>query len=113
QIATLDQRTEDARRERAELENAPAVFAEKRAALSSEVESANTARRAAAERLADGEAALAEADRAQREALEAASHAREEFARAEERAEAAKRRLADVGREIREVLEVEPDALTE
>jgi chromosome segregation protein len=113
QIATLQQRTEDARRERAELENAPAVFAEKRAALSGEVESANAARREAAEQLAVGEAALAEADRAQREALEAASHAREDLARAEERAEAAKRRLADVGREIREVLEVEPEALTE
>jgi chromosome segregation protein len=113
QIATLDARNEDARRERAELEHAPKVFAEKRGMLSTEVERAEIARRDAAEQLAAGEATLAEADRDARAALEAASAAREELARAEERAEAAKRRLADVGREIREVLEIEPDGLTE
>jgi len=113
QIATLDQRTGDARRERAELENAPRIFAEKRSALITEIEGAETARRAAADRLAEGENALAEADRDQRAALEAASAAREELARAEERFEAAKRRLSDVGREIREVLEIEPDGLIE
>jgi chromosome segregation protein len=113
QIATLDQRNEDARRERTELEHAPQVFAEKRGVLSTEVERAEIARREAAERLAQGEATLAGADRDARAALEAASAAREELARAEERAEAAKRRLADVGREIREVLEIDPDGLTE
>jgi chromosome segregation protein len=81
--------------------------------LSTEVERAEIARREAAERLAQGEATLAGADRDARAALEAASAAREELARAEERAEAAKRRLADVGREIREVLEIDPDGLTE
>ncbi len=111
QIATLEQRTEDAKRERAGLENAPAVFAEKRQALSGEVESAEANRRTAAEALAGGEETLAQADRAQREALEAASHAREELARSEERAEGAKRRLSDAGREIREVLEVGPEDL--
>ena len=111
QIATLEQRTEDAKRERAGLENAPAVFAEKRQALSGEVESAEANRRTAAEALAAGEETLAQADRAQREALEAASHAREELARSEERAEGAKRRLSDAGREIREVLEVGPEDL--
>jgi chromosome segregation protein len=113
QIATLDQRTGDARRERAELENAPQIFAEKRGALITEIEGAEANRRAAADRLAEGENALAEADRDQRAALEAASAAREELARAEERFEAAKRRLLDVGREIREVLEIEPDGLIE
>jgi chromosome segregation protein len=113
QIATLDQRRQDAKRERAELENAPAVFAEKRVAVAAEVDKADAARKDAAEALAKAEAALAEADRDARAALEAASTAREELARAEERTEASKRRLSDVGREIREVLEVEPDALTE
>ncbi len=111
QIGTLEQRTEDAKRERAGLENAPAVFAEKRQALSGEVETAETNRRSAATALAGGEEILAQADRAQREALEAASHAREELARSEERAEGAKRRLSDAGREIREVLEVGPEDL--
>jgi chromosome segregation protein len=113
QIATLDQRAEEARRDRAELENAPQVFAEKRQALAGEVDSAEANRKAAAETLAAGEARLADADRAQRAALEAASSAREDSARAEERHEGAKRRLADVAREIREVLEAEPDSLAE
>jgi chromosome segregation protein len=113
QIATLDQRREDAKRERAELENTPAVFAEKRVSVAAEVEKADGARKEAAEILANAENALAEADRDARAALEAASSAREELARAEERTEASKRRLSDIGREIREVLEVEPDALPE
>jgi chromosome segregation protein len=111
QIGTLEQRTEDAKRERQQLENAPAVFAEKRQALSGELQGAEAVRKEAADVLAAGEAALAEADRAQREAIEAASHAREELARSEERFEGAKRRLSDVGREIREVLEVAPEDL--
>ena len=107
QIATLEQRTEDAKRERAGLENAPAVFAEKRQALSGEVEIARKPIAAPPPtRWPAAKTTLAQADRAQREALEAASHAREELARSEERAEGAKRRLSDAGREIREVLEV-------
>jgi chromosome segregation protein len=56
---------------------------------------------------------LAEADRDARAALEAASAAREDLARAEERFEGAKRRLADIGREIRDMLEIEPAAVAE
>src|SRR6185295_14701544 len=56
-------------------------------------------------------ASLAAKDRAVRAALEALSSAREEAARAEERVEGAKRRLTDVAHEIREMLEVEPDAV--
>jgi chromosome segregation protein len=41
------------------------------------------------------------------------SGAREESARAEERFDGAKRRLADIAHEIREMLEVEPDAVAE
>jgi chromosome segregation protein len=89
------------------------VFAEKRVSVAAEVDKADNARKEAAEVLANAENALAEADRDARAALEAASTAREELARAEERTEASKRRLSDVGREIREVLEVEPDALPE
>ena len=85
QIATLEQRIAEATRDRAELENAPAQFAEKRAALMTEVEAANTDRRACADRLQEAENALAEADRDARAALEAACAAREELARAEER----------------------------
>src|SRR6476660_9603354 len=108
QIKTLDARVEEAKSERAGFEDAPRVFEEKRHALISEIETAETARRAAADHLADGENALAEADRAARAALEAMGTAREEAARAEERFEGGKRRLADVAHEILEMLEVEP-----
>jgi len=113
QTATLDQRIAEVMRDRAELENAPQVFAEQRRALISEVEAAQAERRACADRLQDAENALAEADRDARAALEAASAAREELARAEERFEGAKRRLADIGREIHDMLEIEPSAVAE
>ena len=113
QIATLDQRITEAKRDRAELENAPALFAEKRQALMTEVAAANAERRACADRLQEAENLLAEADRDARAALEAASAAREDLARAEERFEGAKRRLADIGREIHDMLEIEPSAVAE
>jgi chromosome segregation protein len=113
QIATLEQRIEEARRDRTELENAPQIFAEKRGALITEVQSAEAERRACADRLQQAENALAEADRDARAALEAASAAREDLARAEERFEGAKRRLADVGREIHDMLEIPPSAVAE
>jgi chromosome segregation protein len=111
QIATLDQRITETRRDQAELENAPQLFAEKRSGLIGEVETAEASRRACADRLQEAENALAEADRDARTALEAAGAAREELARAEERFEGAKRRLADIAREIHDMLEVEPAAV--
>src|SRR5262249_40850585 len=45
QIATLEQRTIEARRDRTDLENAPKVFGEKRSALITEVQTAETTRR--------------------------------------------------------------------
>jgi chromosome segregation protein len=113
QIATLEQRVAEATTERASLDDAPAVFAEKRRALITEIEAAETARRAAADRLAEAENALAEADKAARAALEAVSAAREDSARAEERFAGANRRLADVEHEIKEMLEIEPAAVAE
>jgi chromosome segregation protein len=111
QIATLEQRITEAKRDRAELENAPQIFAEKRQGLISDVQAAEAERRACADRLQEAENALAEADRDARAALEAASLAREELARAEERFEGARRRLSDIGREIHDMLEVEPSAV--
>jgi chromosome segregation protein len=113
QLAMLNERSEEARDERVSLEGAPTAFAEKRHALIGEVENAETGRRAAADHLAAAENALAEADRDARAALEAMSGAREEAARAEERFGGAKRRLADIAHEIREMLEVEPGAIAE
>jgi chromosome segregation protein len=111
QISTLESRVAEATRNRAELENAPQMFAAKHNALISEVEAAEAERRACADRLQEAETALAEADRDARAALEAASAAREELARAEEKFEGAKRRLSDIGREIHDMLEIEPSGV--
>ncbi|WJR80121.1 chromosome segregation protein SMC [Bradyrhizobium sp. NP1] len=111
QIATIEARITEVTAERTELENAPAVFAEKRRALISEIEFAENDRRVAADALAAAEAAMAETDRAAKVSLEALSSAREATARAEERAEGARRRLADIEREIHDMLEVEPQAV--
>ena len=113
QIATIGQRTEEAKAERTELANAPEKFATQRQALIGEIETATAARRAAADRLAEAETELAEADKAARAALEAVGEARAEAARAEERRDGAKRRLADIEHEIREALDVEPDGAAE
>ncbi len=113
QIATIGQRTEEARSERTELSNAPEKFAGHRQALIGEIETATAARRAAADRLAEAETELATADKAARVALEAVGEARTEAARAEERRDSAKRRLADIEHEIRDLLDVEPAAAAE
>jgi chromosome segregation protein len=111
QIATIEGRINDVKTERATLDDAPAMFAEKRRALISEIEAAEAARRTAADALAAAETAMAETDRAARASLEALSAAREATARAEERMEGTKRRLEDIEREIREMLEVEPQGV--
>ncbi len=111
QIATIEARVTEVTAERAELDNAPALFAEKRRALISEIESAENARRVAADALAAAENVMAETDRAAKISLEALSAAREATARAEERMDGAKRRLADIEREIHDMLEVEPQAV--
>jgi chromosome segregation protein len=113
QIETIGQRTEEATTERAELDQAPERFAAQRQALIGEIETATAGRRAAADRLAEGETALAAADKAARAALEAVGEARTEAARAEERRDSAARRLADIEHEIRDSLDVEPVAAAE
>jgi chromosome segregation protein len=113
QIATIGQRAEEASRERTELTHAPQKFAVERQALIGEIETATAARRADADKLAAAENDLAEADKVARSALEAVGEARAQAARGEERCEAAKRRLADLGHEIRERLEIEPDGTAE
>jgi chromosome segregation protein len=111
QVETIETRVNEVKVERAELENAPAIFAEKRRALINEIESAETARRVAADALAAAENVMAETDRAAKASLEALSSAREACARAEERMDSAKRRLVDVEREIHDMLETEPQAV--
>ena len=113
QIATIEARVNEVKAERAELDNAPAIFAEKRRALIGEIEAAENARRVAADALASAENVMAETDRAAKISLEALSSAREACARAEERMDGARRRLADIEREIHDMLEVAPQGVAD
>jgi chromosome segregation protein len=111
QISTVETRVQEVKTERAELENAPLAFAEKRRALITEIETAEGGRRTAADALAAAETLMAETDKAARVSLEALSTAREACARSEERMDGTKRRLEDIEREIRDMLEVEPQGV--
>ena len=113
QIATLGQRAEEAKRERAELESAPEKFAGQRHTLIGEIETASATRRAAADRLAEAETEQSAADKAARVALEAVGEARAEAARAEERCDGARRRVADIEHEIRDLLDGDPAGAAE
>ncbi|UTD25841.1 chromosome segregation protein SMC [Bradyrhizobium sp. WD16] len=111
QTATIEERIKELEAERGELDNAPAVFGEKRRAVLDEIAIAEEQRRNAADALANAENLMAETDRAARMTLEALSAAREATARAEERLEGTRRRLEDTEREIRDMLEVEPQGV--
>ena len=108
QIATLTTRRGEAETEKETLSEQPALIAQKRARLLSEISNAELARKVAADALATGEATLAEADKAARAALEALSTAREQRGRAEERLVAAKQRSEEVAGRIAEVLNCAP-----
>lgn len=111
QVETIEARIAEVSIEREELANAPEVFAEKRSALITEIEHAESDRRIAADALATAETAMAETDRLAKTSLEALSSSREATARAEERMEGTRRRLADIEREVHDMLEVEPNAV--
>ncbi|WP_166298715.1 chromosome segregation protein SMC [Bradyrhizobium sp. 2S1] len=111
QVETIEARIAEVSIEREELANAPEVFAEKRSALITEIEHGEGDRQIAADALATAEAAMAETDRLAKASLEALSSSREATARAEERMEGTRRRLADIEREIHDMLEVEPSAV--
>jgi len=98
--------------EQTALLEAPDTFLTERRRLVAEIESAETLRREAADRLALGEAALVEADRQARLALEGLASAREIRAAAEAKLEAARQRVADVTRQIEDGLETGLDGLS-
>ena len=111
QIETVASRQAELVRERAELDDAPALFLQKRRALISEVETAEQGRQMAANALQAAENMMRDTDREARTSIEFLSQAREACARSEERMESGKRRLEDIEREIRDMLEVEPEGV--
>ena len=104
-------RMEAARLERAALDDSPARFAGQRRALSTELETAETARRAASDRKATAETRFAEQDRAARHALLELSAAREARAASEARLDAATLKLAETRRVALDQLDAEPEEL--
>ncbi len=99
------------RAERQALLESPDTFLSEKRRLTAEIEQAEAARRAAADRLSSGEVALAESDRKARIAFEALSAARESRAAAEARREAARQRVADVVRQIEDGLDTGVEGL--
>ncbi|GGF45423.1 chromosome partition protein Smc [Azorhizobium oxalatiphilum] len=112
-LAAIEARRSEAETELAHSDDMPAQLLHQRRNLLSQIEQAEAGRREAADRLVEGESALAAADRAARDALEAMSGAREESARAEARLEAAVQRRDDVMREIADTLEGPPETARE
>jgi len=113
QISELAERRRETEGGIAELEEAPAAFMEKRRALLFDLEQAEAARRAAADRLALAEAEQGEADRAARLASDALATAREAKARAEERLSGASERRQTLIANVREELETDLSGLPE
>ena len=111
QIETLTTRLAELQIERADFDHAPAVFAARRRALLGETSTAETARNAAADRLAEAETRQAAAERQGRDALIALSQAREDHARSEEKLDALRTRRAQIVAEIEEALDVAPTGL--
>ncbi|MGR7995891.1 chromosome segregation protein SMC [Xanthobacter sp. ZOL 2024] len=112
-LAAIEARAEEAHAELADIEDAPSELIRQRRALMTGLEEAEAARRTAADRLAEGEAAQAAADKAARAAIEAMSNSRAEAARAEARLEAARQRRDDLQREILEALDGPPQTARE
>lgn len=107
-LEDIMERIETARDELEELRAAPDDFLLRRRRLMDEIGAAEDARREAADRLAQGETALAETDRAARAALDALAAAREESAGAQARLEALRARAAEIARAIAEDMGVDP-----
>ncbi|WP_460437269.1 chromosome segregation protein SMC [Ancylobacter sonchi] len=112
-VAAIEDRREEAAIERAELDDAPAVFAFRRRELLSAIERAEAARRAASDSLAAAEAASRQAEQDARAALDALATAREAAVRAETRLEGARQRREDLVREIADTLDAPPETARE
>jgi len=108
QMATLTRRVEAFETEKTELSDEPQRIEARRRRLLTEAGEAEQKQRAAADKLAEGEAVMKQADAAAREALEQLSTARETHARNEERAVAARERVGEITRQIAEALECLP-----
>ena len=109
--AELSGRREESETELKVASSAPAEIAAKRAELTDAIDVAEVRRKAAADRLAEGEGALRAANDAERDAERMASEAREARARAEARADAARETVTYAAERIREETDNTPGTL--
>lgn len=109
QIAELGQRRTQAEAELEELRAKPAEIAARRQALLEQIETADTARRADADALAEAEAKVAELDKLLRQAEGVLASAREDRVRAEAGCQQAGERQSEVVRRIDEALQCRPE----
>lgn len=109
--AELSERREESEAELKVASSAPAEIAAKRAELTDAIDTADARRRAAADRLAEGESTLRAAGEGERDAERAASEAREARARAEARADAARETVDYAAERIREETDNTPGTL--
>jgi chromosome segregation protein len=110
QLTTLAERLDATIAEAAALAARPAEIARQRDIVQVEVEAAETARRATADRLAEAETALAEADRRLRQAEGELAVAREERVRREAAVAQAQQARQTVAERIAERLDCAPEA---
>ncbi|MDP6707041.1 MAG: chromosome segregation protein SMC [Alphaproteobacteria bacterium] len=110
QLQTLSQRQGDTERDLALARAKPAEIAKRRRALLDEIATAEAARDKAAEALTRQEAEVEAHLKALREAERRLAEARETRARLEAALEAAKERVTEVARRVREVLDCAPEA---
>lgn len=108
-IATLEARAAETDSELESAQAIPGQLNDDRQRLLSEVQEAETARQAAADKLAAAEQALRQAQSALRELQAQLSETREHKARSEARLEAARYRRAEEARKIADAFSVEPD----
>ncbi len=109
--AELSERREESEAELKLASSAPAEIAAKRAELADAIDRAETRRKTATDRLAEGESALRASGEAEREAERGASEAREARARAEARADAARETVDYAAERIREETDNTPGTL--
>ncbi|MGN6583764.1 MAG: chromosome segregation SMC family protein, partial [Rhizobiaceae bacterium] len=108
QIALLAERRAEAAAEREKLADTPDEIDQRRRRLLSEIQQAETARKAAADRLQEAENKQAELDKSATASIQALAESREARARAEERLMAADERRRETEARIQETLNTPP-----
>jgi chromosome segregation protein len=110
-LAAISHDLGEARMQLSATKDQPATLEARMTALAAESETADAARREAADALAEAEAALRQAEMATRATREASGQARETLVRTEARLEAAVRREAEIAEQVRAAFEQELDEL--